>query len=139
MAFWLGIAAAEHVRRGVSLDIAQIGHGKRGGLAKMEPGDGLVYYSPRESLADPKPALQAFTAIGYVSDDMIWQADEGEFQPWRRRITYVEGATPAALSTTRDRLEFSTQPNWGYRLRRGLIELSEHDFRVIEAAMAAPA
>lgn len=135
MTFWLGVVSAEHVRLGVSLGIAQIGHGKRGGLAKMQAGDGLVYYSPRESLADPKPTLQAFTAIGYVPDDTIWQADEGDFQPWRRQLAYVEGATPAALSAIREHLELTAQPNWGYSLRRGLIELSEHDFRVIEAEM----
>jgi len=137
MTFWLGVASAEHVRHGVSLGIAQIGHGKRGGLAKMQSGDGLAYYSPRESLTDPKPTLQAFTAIGYVPDDTIWQADEGDFQPWRRRLAYVEGAAPVALDTIRDHLELTAQPNWGYSLRRGLIEISEHDFRVIEAEMTA--
>ncbi|MDQ3653677.1 MAG: EVE domain-containing protein [Chloroflexota bacterium] len=135
MTYWLGVASAEHVRRGVSLGIAQIGHGKRGNLAKMQPGDGLAYYSPRESLADSKPTLQAFTVIGYVPDDTIWQADEGDFQPWRRGLTYTQGASPAALSVIRDHLELTAQPNWGYSLRRGLIELSEHDFRVIEATM----
>lgn len=137
MTFWLGVASAEHVRRGVSLGIAQIGHGQRGGLAKMQAGDSIVYYSPRESLADSKPTLQAFTAMGHVLDDTIWQADEGDFQPWRRRLAYVAGATPAALSAIRDHLELTAQPNWGYSLRRGLIELSEHDFRVIEAEMTA--
>ncbi len=138
MTFWLGVASAEHVRRGVSLGIAQIGHGQRGGLAKMQPGDGLAYYSPRESLADPKPTLRAFTAIGYVPDDTIWQADEGDFQPWRRRLAYVEGAMPAPLVSVRNHLELTAQPNWGYSLRRGLIEISEHDFRVIEATMTEP-
>ncbi len=135
MTFWLGVAAADHVRHGLSLGIAQIGHGKRSGLARMQVGDGLVYYSPRESLADPKPALQAFTAIGLIPDGTIWQVDEGEFRPWRRRLAYTEGVSPVSLASVRDHLELTAQPNWGYALRRGLIELSGHDFRVIEDAM----
>jgi len=72
MTHWLGAVSRDHVRRGVALGIAQIGHGKRAGLARMQPGDWLVHYSPRTSLG-----------------------------------------------------------------RRGLLELSEHDFTVIRGAMIA--
>jgi hypothetical protein len=77
---WLGVASAEYVRRGVDLGIAQIGHGKREGLARMTAGDWLVYYSPVERLGDKTP-LRSFTAGGRISDDEIWQANEGEFRP----------------------------------------------------------
>lgn len=39
---WLGVVSAEHVRRAVDLGIAQIGHGKRAGLARMKAGDVLA-------------------------------------------------------------------------------------------------
>ena len=132
--FWLGVVSHEHVKRGVSLGIAQIGHGKRSGLKRMQSGDWLVYYSPRLNLEAKQP-LQAFTAIGQVADDEIWQAEEGDFKPWRRRVTYDAGAKDAPLRPLIEVLELTSKPNWGYQLRRGLLELSRHDFAAIRAAM----
>jgi len=133
MKYWLGVVCRDHVQRGVGLGIAQLGHGKRDGLARLSPGDWLVYYSPRTSLHDGE-VLQAFTAIGEVADPEIWQADEGTFKPWRRRVRYAA----ARAASIRDLpLDLTAQPNWGYQLRRGLISLSEHDFGVIRSAMAA--
>lgn len=134
MRYWLGVVSREHVKRGVSLGIAQIGHGKRGGLARMEAGDWLIYYSPRERLGAGKP-LQAFTAIGQISDDAIWQAEEGEFRPWRRRVAYAAHAVDAPIKPLVGSLELTSRANWGYQLRRGLLELSEHDVAMIRAAM----
>lgn len=78
MKHWIGVVSKDHVKRGVQLGIAQIGHGKRPGLRRKKAGDWLIYYSPRESLTGGAP-LQAFTAIGKVADDDIWQEDEGDF------------------------------------------------------------
>ncbi|MDJ0343439.1 EVE domain-containing protein [Streptomyces sp. H10-C2] len=134
MKTWLGVVCRDHVNRGTSLGIAQLGHGKRDGLAKLSAGDWLLYYSPRTSLHNGLP-LQAFTAIGQVTDEEIWQADEGEFRPWRRRIDYVAGAVEVRVTQFDGALQLTAGPNWGYRLRRGLIELTEHDFTLIHAAM----
>ncbi|MBT2518333.1 EVE domain-containing protein [Streptomyces sp. ISL-90] len=133
MTAWLGVASAEHVRRGLTLGIAQIGHGKRAGLARMKPGDLLAYYSPTERLRDGVP-LKQFTAIGRVADDVIWQADEGEFRPFRRRVNW-EDVAPVDIDTVRDRLALTAQPNWGYQLRRGLIPLTDDDAAVLLDAM----
>jgi EVE domain len=130
---WLGVVCRDHVQRGVSLGIVQLGHGKREGLARLGPGDWLVYYSPRTSLHNGE-VLQAFTAIGEVADSEIWQADEGTFKPWRRRVRYL----PAKSASIRLLpLELTARPNWGHQLRRGLIPLSEHDFALIREAMGA--
>lgn len=67
MTAWIGVASAELVARGVALGIAQIGHGKRPGLARMRPGDTLVYYSPVRRLGDTSK-LREFTAIGRVDE-----------------------------------------------------------------------
>ena len=67
---------------------AQLGHGKEGPLRRLAPGDRLVYYSPRRSHPDGEP-LQAFTAIGQVEDDDVFQAElNAGFGPWRRRVRY---------------------------------------------------
>ena len=133
MKAWLGVASGEHVRRGIDLSIAQIGHGKRGGLARMHPGDTLVYYSPVERLGDKTP-LRQFTAIGVIQDGEIWQADEGTFRPFRRHVHY-EPVTPVLAEDLRSQLHLMSVPNWGYQLRRGLIQLDEADVTVLRVAM----
>jgi len=130
---WLGVVSAEHVRRGVSLGIAQIGHGKRAGLARMHEGDTLVYYSPVDRLGDAAP-LRQFTAIGTVTDDVIWQADEDGFTPFRRRVHY-ENTRPVYLDQIKGQLQLTTHSSWGYQLRRGLVALAPDDVVVLRAAM----
>ena len=133
MAAWLGVASAEHVRSGVELGIAQIGHGKRGGLARMRAGDTIVYYSPVERLGDRLP-LRQFSAIGELPDDEIFQEHESETHMFRRRVRY-ETSTPVALGEVRELLHLTSAPNWGYQLRRGLVPLDEHDVEVLRSAM----
>ena len=135
---WLGTVSAEHVRHGVGLGIAQIGHGQRSGLQRMSAGDWLVYYSPTEVLR-LGPPLRCFTAIGRLPDDEIWQAQDGEFHPWRRRVEYLHDARPAAVADLMAALDLTSGPNWGYQLRRGLIPLSVGDLRAIGAAMGVGA
>ena len=130
---WLGVASAEHVQRGASLGIAQIGHGKRPGLARMHPGDTLVYYSPMRRLGDTT-GLRQFTAYGQITDEEIWQADEGGFRPYRRRASYLP-ARPVALDEVKARLDLTASPSWGYQLRRGLVPLSPADAETLHDVM----
>ena len=133
MTAWLGVVSADHVARGVGLGIAQIGHGGKAGVARMGAGDLLVYYSPRQTLGGAP--LRAFTAVGHVVDEQPWQADEGEFRPWRRRIDYDPDATTVPLADVQGDLELCRDPHWGYQLRRGLVQLSGHDADVLVEAM----
>ena len=135
---WLGVVSRDHVLRGVGLGICQIGHGKRAPLVRMAPGDGLVYYSPRESLASERP-LRAFTAIGRVADEEVWQADEGDFRPWRRRVAYRARRARGARARPRRAPGAHRGIRSGYALRRGLVPLSAADFAVIAGAMGAGA
>ncbi len=136
MTAWLGVVSRDHVRRGVQLGIAQIGHGKRSGLEKMRRGDWLVYYSPRASLSG-NVSVKAFTALGEISGDEAWQADEGDFKPWRRAVAYEESAVDVALDDLKGVLELTSTPSWGYQLRRGLLPLSDGDFATIRRAMTS--
>ena len=136
MTSWLGIVSADHVARGVRLGIVQTNHGQRAGLARMHPGDTLIYYSPVQRLGDKTP-LRAFTAIGEIADTGIWQADEGDFKPFRRAVTY-RPARPVPLAAIRAGLDLTAAPNWGYQLRRGLIQITDRDAATIGAAMTAP-
>lgn len=134
MTGWLGVVSAAHVRRARARGIAQVNHGKRAGLARMRSGDTLVFYSPVEQLGDAA-RLQAFTALGTIADDEIWQAEEPDgFGPFRRRVRYA-AVHPVPLSDVRTDLHLTAEPNWGYRLRRGLIPLDDHDVAVIRERM----
>lgn len=134
MTAWLGVVSADHVARAVALGIAQLGHGKRAPLERLAPGDWLIYYSPKTSMTNGLP-LQAFTAVGEVADADIWQADEGNFQPFRRRIRYLSPAR--AVPAAELPLDLTAAPHWGYQLRRGLLKLSDRDLNLIREAMTA--
>ena len=133
MTAWLGVVSADHVATGVRLGIAQIGHGGKAGVARLGAGDLLVYYSPRRTLGGTP--LRAFTAVGRVVDEEPWQAYEGDFQPWRRRVDYDPDATTVHLADVQGDLDLCREPHWGYQLRRGLVQLSGHDADVLREAM----
>jgi hypothetical protein len=136
MRYWLGVVQREHVLRGVALGIAQINHGSKA-VGRMEPGDGFVYYSPKTSYPDGDP-LREFTAIGRIAPGDVWQADDGDFHPWRRKVDYDGSAHATSITPLLDVLDLSRgNRNWGYQLRRGQVEMTEHDFRVIAAEMGA--
>jgi hypothetical protein len=131
---WLGVVSRAHVRRGVTEGFAQVCHGKAGPLRRMQPGDYLVYYSPTLEMGGEP--LRAFTALGRVQDAEVFQFDMGGgFVPYRRRIAYETAAREVPLAELKDRLELCASPSWGMALRRGHLPLSDHDFRLIAAAL----
>ena len=134
-AHWLGVASAEHVRLGRSQGFMQVCHGKAAALRRINPGEGIVFYSPTVTFGG-KDRLQAFTAIGTVREGGPYQIEMGQgFRPYRRDVAWAD-AREAPIAPLLAQLELSAgRSNWGYQLRFGLIALSEHDFRVIAAAM----
>ncbi|MGR6091524.1 EVE domain-containing protein [Brevibacterium sp. CSND-B09] len=132
---WLAVVSAEHVAIGVQRGFAQVNHGKRSPLAKMAAGDALVYYSPT-TVRGVSDGCRSFTAIGTLPDDEIWQADEGSFKPFRRRVDYLPG-NHVPVNDLRDRLALAADARWGYQLRRGFLELDPADVHIIRTAMTA--
>jgi EVE domain len=133
---WLAVSSAEHVEIGRSAGFMQVCHGKATPLRRVQPGDRVVYYSPNR-IYSPSHAsrLQAFTAIGTVKEGGLYQADMGfGFHPFRRDVTWHD-AEPAPLAALKYALSFAQEENWGYRLRRGLIEISDADMTVIASVM----
>ena len=137
MRYWLGVVQREHVLRGVALGIAQTNHGARAGVARMEPGDGFVYYSPKTSYPEGDP-LREFTAIGRVAPGEPWQASDGGFRPWRRKVDYDGAAVATPIAPLLDVLDLTRgNRNWGFAMRRGHLEVTPHDFAVIAREMGA--
>lgn len=134
---WVAVASAEHVRVGRSQGFMQVCHGKAAPLRRIQPGDGVVYYSPT-SVFRGKDQLQSFTAIGVISDGSPYQVDmDGGFMPFRRDVDW-RTAEEVPIRPLLGQLEFTTaKRNWGYQLRFGLFEISGHDMATIAAAMAA--
>jgi hypothetical protein len=134
---WVAVASAEHVRIGRGQGFMQVCHGKAAPLKRVRPGDYVVYYSPT-SVFRGQDKLQSFTAIGVVDDGSPYQASmDGGFFPFRRNVTWC-AAREAPIKPLVGRLEFTTaKRNWGFQLRFGLFEISEHDMKMIAAAMGA--
>jgi len=136
-AHWIAVASAQHVRRGRAAGFMQVNHGKAAPLRRVKPGDGVVYYSPTTILRK-KDGLQAFTAIGTVREGEPYQGDMGAgFTPFRRDVAWSNG-TEAPIKPLLEQLDFTKgKSNWGYQLRFGLFEISQHDFQLIAQAMDA--
>ncbi|GKS11802.1 hypothetical protein YDYSY3_28020 [Paenibacillus chitinolyticus] len=135
--YWIGVVSASHVQRGVQGGFAQMCHGKSAPLRRMQPGDWLVYYSPRTEMGGGEP-LQAFTAIGRVADDRVYEyAMSATFVPFRRNIEYVP-CREARIVDLLDRLYITRgKRNWGYPFRTGHFEIDREDFLTIAEAMHA--
>ena len=136
---WIAVAAAEHVRRGRAAGFMQVCHGKAAPLRRLRLGDCIACYSPSAAFRG-KDKLQAFTAIGVVNAGEPYCVDMGGgFCPFRRDVNWLE-ARETPIQPLLDTLDFSAGvKNWGYQLRFGLLEISDHDLRLVAAAMAAQA
>ena len=134
--YWIAVASAEHARRGKA-GFMQVNHGKKAPLQRIRAGDGVTYYSPALTIGG-RDKLQSFVSIGRVRDEELYQGIMGgDFTPWRRNVDYADAAE-APIAPLLDRLEFTRgNKNWGYQMRFGLFEISEHDFRMIAEAMGA--
>ena len=136
--YWIAVAAAEHTRRGGTGGFMQVNHGKAAPLRRIHPGDGVAYYSPTVTMGG-KDRLQSFTLIGRVKDGDIYAGEMGGGTAHRRDVAWAS-AKDAPIAPLLDALEFTAgKANWGYQLRFGLFEISQHDFDLIADAMGAGA
>lgn len=131
--YWVAVASAEHARKGKA-GFMQVNHGKAAPLRRISPGDGVVYYSPTETLGG-KDRLQAFTTIGRVKPGEVYPGLMGDWTAYRRDVEYFDGRE-APIAPLLQALEFTRgRTNWGYQMRFGLFEINAHDFGVIAEAM----
>ena len=136
---WLAVASAEHVAIGRREGFMQVGHGKGAPLKRLHAGDRIAYYSPVRVMGG-KQACQAFTAIGTVRDERVYQDDMGDsFLPFRKDVDWLP-AVEAPIRPLLDALSFTAgKANWGYALRFGLLKVTAGDMDLIAHAMLATA
>ena len=134
--FWIAVASANHVSRGLAGGFMQVCHGKEGPLKRLRHGDGVVYYSPTETFG-VRDTCQAFTAFGTVRGSLPYRCDMGGgFVPFRRDVDWAK-ASAAPIRPLLDHLDFTRgKPNWGHPFRYGLFQISAGDFARIAEAMA---
>jgi hypothetical protein len=65
MKYWINTVSQDHVMVGKEKGFVQAGHGKKAPLTKLQPGDYIIFYSPKTSLQNGKP-VQAFTAVATI-------------------------------------------------------------------------
>ncbi|MBT0569338.1 EVE domain-containing protein [Curvibacter sp. CHRR-16] len=134
---WIAVACAEHARRGCrnpEHGFMQVCHGKAAPLRRIHPGDRVVYYSPTLTMGG-KDRWQRFVSVGVVRSAVPYAFDMGGgFVPWRHDVHYLP-AQEAAIAPLLPELEWAADGAWGAKLRFGLLHISDHDMRLIAAAM----
>jgi len=136
---WIAVASAEHARRGCAAPAGfmQVGHGKLSPLKRISPGDRVAYYSPT-IIFGVKDNFQSFVSIGLVQGGEPYAFDMGGgFVPYRRDVAYVP-AQEASILPLLEQFEFvEDRQRWGSQFRFGLLEVNDHDMRLIAQAMGA--
>jgi hypothetical protein len=116
----------------------QVSHGKRAPLARIQPGDTIIYYSPTTEMGGGGK-LRSFTAAGKVRPGEPYPFNMGNgFTPYRRDVDWLETRI-APIAPLLDHLELTRgKTSWGYGFRFGMVRISDHDRDVILKAMQAP-
>lgn len=137
MAFWMGVASAEHARGGRDGGFAQLGHGRHDAVRALKKADWIVYYSPREGMGAGAP-VQAFTTIGRVVSEAPYLFPQAmDFNPYRVDVDYLKAARPAAIKPLLSSLSLTRNlgAGWGLVMRGPKRRLQEGDMRRIAEAM----
>ena len=133
--YWVAVASKDHVMRGVAGGFMQANHGKQAPLKRMKPGDWVLFYSPKQFLESDEKC-QAFTAIGQVSDDDVYQVIVTEdFAPFRQNVSFCTANEVSILPLIDDLNFIPNKKSWGYPFLFGFFEINAPDFELIRKNM----
>jgi hypothetical protein len=135
--YWITVVSKDHIKRGIAGSFMQANHGKPGALKKLRQSDWVIFYSPKVTyMGDEK--LQAFTAIGQVADERLYQHKMSEsFIPYRRNISYYPCKDVPIVPLIGSLYFITDKRSWVYRFRFGFFEIDEHDFNLLKNKMLA--
>lgn len=130
--YWLIVASRDHVLAGKKENIAQASHGSSMPLEKMEVGDWLTYYSPKEKYDGLKPC-QRFTAIARITGREVFRTSLSEtFKPYRRKVDFLDNIREIEIRPLISELDFiRNKDKWGIAFRKGFREIGKKDFMLI--------
>ena len=133
--YFIVVVSKNHIERGVQGSFIKANHGKATSLKKLNVGDWLICYSPKQTYAGNEP-LQAFTAIGQIKDEELYQGIMATgFVPWRRNVTYYPCKETPIAPLINDLDFIENKKAWGYKFRFGFFEIGEEDFEQIRFEM----
>ena len=133
--YWIGVGPEDRVAQAVADRFVQLQYGRHAPLARMQPGDGLAFYSPRESDPDGAPR-RAFTAIGRIDEGPVFEVPPPPPAPIHRRGASYLDASPAPIAPLIEHLSFiRNKAHWGAAFRFGVLRVPRDDFLTIAAAM----
>lgn len=133
--YWIVVASRDHVQRGVDGGFAQANHGKSTVLKRMRKGDRIIYYSSKE-IYGQETKCQRFTAIGEITDEILYQGSMGKgFYPFRRNVNFLPCKEVSILNLIADLKFIKNKVHWGAELRFGTVEIQEQDFQLISNLM----
>jgi len=130
---WVAVASAEHVRLARSKGSCRSVTARTAPLRRVQPGDGVVYYSPT-SVFRGSDRLQSFTAIGVARDGALYQAEMEGFAPFRRDVDW-QAARKCPSSRCRPAAIHDGETELGLSVALRPVEISAPDMAVIAEAM----
>ena len=137
--YWIAVVPRDRVEPAVAQGFVELNYGKAAPLSRMQPGDGVAFYSPRESFPDGAP-LQVFTAIGRVGEGGVFEVPPVGPPPAFRRSAAWLDATPAPIRPLLPGLTFiRNKAHWGAAFRFGIVRVPREDFATIAQAMGRDA
>jgi hypothetical protein len=133
--FWVGVASREHVIAAVRGGFCQLNHGKEAPVRRLQMGDFLVFYSPRERMGGGE-SLQAFTAAGRIVDEVPYQVEQSkDFRPFRRKTEYFKSKDASILPLLKELSFTKGRSNWGAAFRMGVFQMKSEDYMKIAMSM----
>jgi hypothetical protein len=134
--FWINTVSLDHVEAAAAGGFTQADHGARTRLGRPQPGDQMVFYSPRTSLHGGSPVRQ-FTALATITGEEPYQAVVSEdFRPWRLAAEFHPCLRVDAKPLI-GQLSFIGDPTRrGLPFRRGLFTIPREDFETISTRMS---
>lgn len=135
MRYWIGVAAAAHVRVGIEGGFAMFAHGRHDAVKRVAPGDWVAYYSPREGMKEGAE-LRAFTAIGQALEGGPREREMmAGTTGWSRPMRWLP-SRPASIYPLLDRFSFiEDRGHWGMYFRKSLFSVPREDFTLVAEAM----
>ncbi len=133
--YWLVVVSKDHVEKGKTLGIVQANHGKAAPMKRMQPGDLIVFYSPKTHYEGKEP-LKSFTAIARVKPGEMYQGDMGGgFVAYRRDVEFLPCGETAIVPLIPKLTFIKNKQSWGFVFRFGFFEIPKEDFQTISKEM----
>jgi hypothetical protein len=133
--YWIAVVPQGVVERALAGGYAELSHGQAGILQRLRTGDGLAFYSPRRTEVRGN-AVQAFTALGHVTDGVVYEAQQDDGTRAARLAMSFARGSPAPIRPLLDELTFiRSRQHWGVALRHGARRIPAADFERIARAM----